>query len=168
MNPTRAAIAAATATLSRAAIFDDRITADEHRILAWAQAIAPFSFDQPDLLAAVTAHYQQAEPRTMMPGDAIAGARKIREERRQQSRIIIEVWGRNFTTEGVCPACGEDAGSGFLLRINHGLAPWACPGAADFSRLRKCTRMGWRPVDITEDDRAAVRALRRHADEADH
>ncbi len=86
MNPTRAAIAAATATLSRAAIFDDRITADEHRILAWAQAIAPFSFDQPDLLAAVTAHYQQAEPRTMMPGDAIAGARKIRGERAEREK----------------------------------------------------------------------------------
>ena len=81
------------------------------------------------------------------------------EARQATNQRRINTWATNFTTPHTCPACGHDAGAWFRLRINHGLAPNFMPGAADFSRLRKCTAMGWRPSDITEADRAAARAL---------
>ena len=86
MTVTETDIRCATAALGRAEIFDDRVTADEVRIASWAEAFAPFGFDQPDILAAVTAHYQQSGANTPKPGDIIELARKIRRERAEREK----------------------------------------------------------------------------------
>lgn len=86
MTVTETDIRCATAALGRAEIFDDRVTADEVRIASWAEAFAPFGFDQPDILGAVTAHYQQPGAQTPKPGDIIELARKIRRERAERQK----------------------------------------------------------------------------------
>lgn len=86
MTVTETDIRCATAALGRAEIFDDRVTADEVRIASWAEAFAPFGFDQPDILGAVTAHYQQPGAQTPKPGDIIELARKIRRERAEREK----------------------------------------------------------------------------------
>lgn len=86
MTVTETDIRCATAALGRAEIFDDRVTADEVRIASWAEAFAPFGFDQPDILGAVTAHYQQSGANTPKPGDIIELARKIRRERAEREK----------------------------------------------------------------------------------
>lgn len=86
MTVTETDIRCATAALGRAEIFDDRVTADEVRIASWAEAFAPFGFEQPDILGAVTAHYQQPGAQTPKPGDIIEGARKIRRERAEREK----------------------------------------------------------------------------------
>ncbi|WLP90238.1 hypothetical protein [Gordonia sp. NB41Y] len=85
-NPPDWAIKAAGAALSRAEIFDDRVTADRARILAWAEALATYGIEQGDAIAAVTAHYQRAGADTPKPGDVIAEARKIRAERAEREK----------------------------------------------------------------------------------
>ncbi|GAB2646204.1 hypothetical protein GCM10027169_12950 [Gordonia jinhuaensis] len=97
------AIAAAGAALSRAEVFDDRVTADRARILVWAEAFATYGIEQADAVAAVTAHYQQADARTPGPGDIIAHARKIRGERAERER------GRNATA-AISPPDSQFAG----------------------------------------------------------
>ena len=86
MTITDADIQCATAALGRAEIFDDRVTADKHRIRAWAEALAPFGFDTPTILAAITAHYQRPGVDTPKPGDVIAAARKIRAEAAEREK----------------------------------------------------------------------------------
>ena len=83
----------------------------------------------------------------------------VQEARRANQRRILAAWATHFAAEAICPACGQDAGSWFLLRINHGLNRDIVPGSAAVSRLRKCVVMGWRAGDITDADEAAVRAL---------
>lgn len=85
MNPADH-IRAAAAAISRAQIFDDRVTADEHRIRAWAEAIQPFAIDQADACHAVTAHYQASGADTIKVGDVIALARKLRGERAEREK----------------------------------------------------------------------------------
>lgn len=86
MTVTEQDIRCATTALGRAEIFDDRVTADRARIAAWAEALTPFAFDPPDVIAAVTAHYQRAGADTIRPGDVIAAARKIRSERAEREK----------------------------------------------------------------------------------
>lgn len=81
------ALAAAGAALARAEIFDDRVTADRERIIAWAEAITPHGIHADDAIKAVTAHYQQAGANTPKPGDIIAAARKIRGDRAEREKI---------------------------------------------------------------------------------
>lgn len=86
-NPPPAwAIEAAGAALSRAEIFDDRVTSDRPRILLWAEALTKYGIEAPDAIAAVTAHYQQAGADTPKPGDIIEFARKIRRERAEREK----------------------------------------------------------------------------------
>ena len=80
------AIEAAGAALSRAEIFDDRVTSDRPRILLWAEALTKYGIEAPDAIAAVTAHYQQAGADTPKPGDIIEFARKIRRERAEREK----------------------------------------------------------------------------------
>lgn len=79
-------IQCATTALGRAEIYDDRVTADQPRILAWAEAFCPYGFDPPTVIAAVTAHYQQANATTARPGDIIAHARRIRGDRAEREK----------------------------------------------------------------------------------
>lgn len=81
------AIQAAGAALSRAEVFDDRVTADRARILVWAEAFTTYGIEQADAMAAVTAHYQQPNPNTPKPGDVIELARKIRRERAEREKV---------------------------------------------------------------------------------
>ena len=77
----------AAAALSRAALFDDRITeGDSARIAAWAEAMEPHQLQPPDVLAAVTAHYQPAGVDTIRVGDVIQGARAIRRDRAEREK----------------------------------------------------------------------------------
>lgn len=77
----------AAAALSRAALFDDRITeGDAARIAAWAEAMEPHQLQQADVLAAVTAHYQPAGVDTIRVGDVIQGARTIRRDRAEREK----------------------------------------------------------------------------------
>ena len=77
----------AAAALSRAALFDDRVTdGDAARIAAWAEAMEPHQLPQADVLAAVTAHYQAAGADTMRVGDLIQGARSIRRDRAEREK----------------------------------------------------------------------------------
>lgn len=86
MTVTDADIHCATVALGRAEIFDDRVTVDKPRILAWAEALSPFGFDTPTILAAITAHYQRPGVGTPKPGDVIAAARKIRAEAAERDK----------------------------------------------------------------------------------
>ncbi|QOC56073.1 hypothetical protein SEA_CLOWN_75 [Gordonia phage Clown] len=79
-------IRAAAAALARAEIFDDRVTSDDARNLAWAEAMAPHGIDVADALAAVTAHYSKPGADTIRVGDVIAAARKIRAERAEREK----------------------------------------------------------------------------------
>lgn len=82
VNASPDTIRAASAALGRASLFDDRITdSDAGRISAWAEALEDFKFDQADLLAAVTKHYQAQDAPTIRVGDLIASAREIRRVR---------------------------------------------------------------------------------------
>lgn len=86
MTASEAALMAAGVALSRAEIFDDRMTSDEARIEAWAEALDPHGIDQADALAAVTAHYTAPGADTIRVGDVIAAARKIRRERAERDK----------------------------------------------------------------------------------
>ncbi|MDL9938702.1 hypothetical protein QSJ18_18300 [Gordonia sp. ABSL1-1] len=86
MTITEQDIHCATVALGRAEIFDDRMTSDKARIKAWAEAFAPFGFEVPTILDAVTAHYQTAGASTPKPGDIIALARKARGERAEREK----------------------------------------------------------------------------------
>ncbi|AOE44338.1 hypothetical protein SEA_EYRE_58 [Gordonia phage Eyre] len=81
-----AALLAAGTAIARAEIFDDRVTSDQERIQAWAEAMAPHGIDKADALAAVTAHYTAPGADTIRVGDVIAAARKIRRERAERDK----------------------------------------------------------------------------------
>lgn len=86
INASEDTVRGITAVLGRASLFDDRITAgDAARIAAWSEAVESYRFDQADLLAAVTAHYQGSSE-TMRVNDLIAASRKIRGERAEQEK----------------------------------------------------------------------------------
>ncbi|WP_439030245.1 hypothetical protein [Gordonia terrae] len=81
-----AALLAAGTAIARAEIFDDRVTSDEERIKAWAEAMAPHGIDKADALAAVTAHYSAPGADTIRVGDVITAARKIRRDRAERDK----------------------------------------------------------------------------------
>lgn len=88
INASEATIRAVGAALGRAALFDDKITAeDTARIAAWSEAIDPYKLAVEDLLQAVTAHYQSEALRTVTSADLIRLGRDIRKDRAQRESI---------------------------------------------------------------------------------
>lgn len=84
MRPSNETIRAIGAVIARAACFDDRVTeGDQARIVAWSEAVEPYNFDAPDLISAVTLHYQGTDE-TIKINNVIALARKIRGERAER------------------------------------------------------------------------------------
>lgn len=79
-------IRTAAAALARAEIFDDRVTADDARIEAWADALEPHHLDLADVLTAVADHYSVKNADTARVGDIITGARKIRADRAEREK----------------------------------------------------------------------------------
>ena len=79
-------IRAVGAALARARLFDDKIGAsDEGRIAAWSEAVDPYNLSHDDLMAAVTAYYQDnPDGRTMQVADLIRHARAIRRDRAER------------------------------------------------------------------------------------
>lgn len=78
---TEAAVRAAGAALSRAEIHDDRVTADEHRIRAWAEAMNNYGCDDTSIACrAVDTHYSQPGAVSAKVGDIIAAYRQIRRD----------------------------------------------------------------------------------------
>ena len=68
--------------LGRASLFDNKIgDTDKARTAVWAEALAPYRFELPDLLNAVTAYYRAEPQRTIMPADVIRLGREARTDR---------------------------------------------------------------------------------------
>jgi hypothetical protein len=87
INASAESVRAAGAAIGRASLFDDRITdGDAGRIAAWAEALDPFGFDQADVLAGVTKHYQAQNAPTIKVGDLIASARELRRQRAEKEK----------------------------------------------------------------------------------
>lgn len=144
MKPSADTIRAIGLVIARAACFDDRITdGDANRIRAWSEAVEPYRFDQADLLAAVTLHYQGSGD-TMRVNDLIALTRKIRGERAEAEKGVDpaaalppgdpQTGGLPIRTEGrpvwaayehfdaitrECPTCGAQPEESCVNRINN-------------------------------------------------
>ncbi|MGC5249630.1 hypothetical protein ACPXB3_22230 [Gordonia sp. DT219] len=84
--PPEWAIKAVAAALSRAEIYDDRVTSDRARIIAWAESFTRYGIEQADAIAGVVAHYDQPGAQTPKPGDIIELARKVRRERAEREK----------------------------------------------------------------------------------
>lgn len=78
---------------SRARIYDDKLgEPDAARIALWAESIAKWELDAPDVLSAVTAYYEGEKfGRTIQIGDLLHHAREIRRDRaeREKAREIV-------------------------------------------------------------------------------
>lgn len=127
--PPEWAIEAAGAALARAEIFDDRMTADSARILAWAEALATYGITKPDAMAAVTAHYQRPAADTPKPGDIIAEARKIRGERaeREKGDVAALPPANPDPQLGGLPIVAADGKPVWSAYEQHGAIDLACP-----------------------------------------
>lgn len=89
INASADTVRAAAAAIGRAALFDDRITdGDPARIAAWAEALEPFGFDQGDLLAGVTKHYQAENAASIKVGDLIGSSRELRRQRAEREKGV--------------------------------------------------------------------------------
>lgn len=86
LPPPEWAIKAAAAALSRAEIYDDRMTSDRNRIISWAESFTRYGIEQQDAIAGVIAYYDQPGVQTPKPGDIIDQARKIRRERAERQK----------------------------------------------------------------------------------
>jgi len=86
IDASESTILAVSAALGRAALFDDRMTADDkHRIAVWAEALDPFGIDQATMLNAVTAFYREPRDRSITVGDLTRTSRDIR-----QAEVLAE------------------------------------------------------------------------------
>ncbi|AUM18270.1 MULTISPECIES: hypothetical protein [Rhodococcus] len=92
INASPATVLAVGAALGRAALFDDRITADDKlRIAAWAEALDSYRFDEAHLLGAVTAYYREPRDRSISVGDLVKLAREARRDSAErEDRLALE------------------------------------------------------------------------------
>ncbi|MGW6658907.1 hypothetical protein [Rhodococcus sp. NPDC055024] len=92
INASERTIVAVAAALGRAALFDDKITADDKaRIAAWSEALDPFGIDQATMLNAVTAYYRDPRDRSITVGELTRIARDIRQvEATSESLAALE------------------------------------------------------------------------------
>lgn len=92
INASPATVRAVGAALGRAALFDDRITADDAaRIAAWAEAVDQYQLGEPELLRAVTTYYSSPQDRSITAGHLVKLARDARrDDAEREDRLALE------------------------------------------------------------------------------